>query len=124
MNQDLVNTMKKANAAKAKCTYCGLSNHSVEKCFKNIRKEKEKARSAGNLPNKNSDRPDRKCYRCGSKDHLIAKCPKPPIDSEKICKSDKDKEKGNGVKYNSDDDNDLKVNASMARMSNDDVRKK
>ena len=29
---------EKANSAKAKCTYCGLSNHSVEKCFKKIRK--------------------------------------------------------------------------------------
>ena len=38
---------EKANSVKAKCTYCGLTNHSVEKCFKNIRKEKEKARSAG-----------------------------------------------------------------------------
>ena len=38
---------EKENSAKAKCTYCGLSNHSVEKCFKKIRKEKEKARSAG-----------------------------------------------------------------------------
>ena len=25
---------EKENSAKAKCTYCGLSNHSVEKCFK------------------------------------------------------------------------------------------
>ena len=38
---------EKANSAKAKCTYCGISNHSVGGCFKNIRKEKEKARSAG-----------------------------------------------------------------------------
>ena len=29
---------KKANSTKAKCTYCGISNHSVEKCFKKIRK--------------------------------------------------------------------------------------
>ena len=36
---------EKANSAKSKCTYCGLSNHSVEKCFKKIRKEKEKSRS-------------------------------------------------------------------------------
>ena len=40
---------EKENSAKAKCTYCGLSNHSVEKCFKKIRKEKDKARSAGTL---------------------------------------------------------------------------
>ena len=74
---------EKANSAKAKCTYCGLTNHSVEKCFKNIRKEKEKARSAGASSNKNSDRSPRKCFRCGSEDHLIAKCPKPPKDGEK-----------------------------------------
>ena len=29
---------EKANSAKTKCTYCRLSNHSVEKCFKKIRK--------------------------------------------------------------------------------------
>ena len=102
---------EKANSAKAKCTYCGLSNHSVEKCFKKIREEKEKARSAGTSPNKNSDRPDRKCYRCGSEDHLIKKCPKPPKDSEKIRKSDKSKEKGNSTKEKSNDDDELKVYA-------------
>ena len=82
--------------------------------FKKIRKEKEKVRSAGNLSNKNSDRPARKCFRCGSEDHLIAKFPKPPKDSEKRRKSDKSKEKGNSAKDNSDDDDDLKVYASMA----------
>ena len=102
---------EKANSTKAKCTFCGLTNHSVEKCFKKIRKDKEKARSAGALSNKNSDRPARKCFRCGSEDHLIEKCPKPPKDGEKKNKkvSFKDKEKGNSTKYNSDDDNDLKV---------------
>ena len=50
---------KKANAAKTKFTYCGLNNHSVEKCFKNIRKG-GKNRSAGTSSNKNSDRPARK----------------------------------------------------------------
>ena len=77
----------------------------MEKCFKKIRKEKEKACSAGALSNKNSDRPDRKCFRCVSEDHLIAKCPKPPKDGEekngkKV--SFKDKEKGNSAKDNSD----------------------
>ena len=109
---------EKANYVQKKCTYCGLSNHSVEKCFKKIRKEKEKARSAVTSSNKNSDRPARKCFRCGSEDHMIAKFPKPPKDSEKIRKSEKSKEKGNSAKDNSDDDNDLKVYASMARMSN------
>ena len=79
---------EKANSAKSKCTYCGLTNYSVEKCFKNIRKEKEKARSAGTSSNKDSDRPTRKCFRCGSEDHIIAKCPKPPKDGEKKRKSE------------------------------------
>ena len=105
---------EKANSAKAKCTYCGLTNHSVENNFKKIRKEKEKARSAGTSSKKNSYRPARKCFRCGSEYYLIAKCPKPPKYSEKRRKSDKAKEKGNSVKYNSGDDDDLKVYASMA----------
>ena len=82
---------EKANSVKAKCTYCGLTNYSVENFFKKIRKEKEKSRSAGTSSNKNSDRPARKCFRCGFEDHLIAKCPKPPKDSEKRRKSDKAK---------------------------------
>ena len=73
------------------------------------------------MSNKNSDRPACKCFRCGSEDHLIAKFPKPPKDSEKRRKSDKAKEKGDSAKDNSDDDNGLKVYASIARMSNDDV---
>ena len=28
---------EKANSTQAKCTYCGLNNHSAEKCFKSIR---------------------------------------------------------------------------------------
>ena len=56
-------------------------------------------------------------FRCGSEDHLIAKCPKPPKDGEKKNgKKVSFKEKGNSAKDNSDDDNDLKVYASMARM--------
>ena len=95
----------------------------MEKCFKNIKKEKEKARSAGTSSNKNSDRPARKRFRCGSEYHMIAKSPKPPKDSEKRRKSEKSKEKGNSACDNSYDDNDLKVYSSMARMSSDDKRK-
>ena len=105
---------EKANSVQTKCTYCGLSNHSVENCFKNIRKEKEKSCSAGTSYNKNLDRSARKFFRCGSEDRMIAKCPKPPKDSEKRRKSDKSKEKGNCACNNSDDDNDLNVYASMA----------
>ena len=106
---------EEANSAKAKCTFCGLTNHSVEKCFKKIRKDKEKARSDGASSNKNLDRPPRKCFRCGSVDHLIAKCPKPPKDGEKK-NGKKDKEEGNSAKDNSDDEDDHKVYASMAPM--------
>ena len=55
---------------------------------------------------------------------MIAKCPKPPKYSEKRRKYEKSKEKGNRLCDNSNDDNELKVYASMARMSNDDKRKK
>ena len=94
----------------------------MEKCFKITRKEKEIARSAGTSSNRNSDCPPRKWFRRGSEDHLIAKYPKPPKDSEKRRKSDKSKEKGIRACVTNDDDNDLKVYAYMARMSNDDKR--
>ena len=83
-------------------------------------KVKEKARSAGTSYNKNYGRPERKCFKCGSEDHIIEKCPKPPKDIEKRHKSEKSKEKSNCACNNSDDDNDLKVYASMAQMSSDD----
>ena len=52
------------------------------------------------------------------------RCPKQPKDGKKKCKKVSFKEKGNSVKDNSEDDDDLKVYASMARMSNDDVSEK
>ena len=67
-----------AHHVQAKCTFCGGNNHSAGKCFKRIRKEKEKSRAVDVSSNRNSERPPRKCYRCGSEDHTIAKCPKPP----------------------------------------------
>ena len=53
---------------------------------------------------------------------MIAKYPKPPKYSEKRRKSIRFNEKGNHVCNNSEDDNDHKIYASMARMSNDDER--
>ena len=93
------------------------------KFFKKIRKEKEKARSAGTSSNKDLDRLALKCSICGSEDHLIAKFPKSPKYSDKRRKSEKAKEKVNHACNNSNDDNDLKVYAYMARMSNDYKRK-
>ena len=43
---------EKAKSVQTKCIYCRLSNHSVGKNFKKIRKEKDKARSAGTLSKK------------------------------------------------------------------------
>ena len=53
---------------------------------------------------------------------MTEKCPKPPKDSEKRRKSVRFNEKGNHACDNSDDDNELKVYASIARMSSDDKR--
>ena len=51
---------EKSNSGKTKCTYCGLNNHSVGKCFKKIRKKIENACSAGTSSHKSSDCLDRK----------------------------------------------------------------
>ena len=36
---------KREHSVQAKCTFCGGNDHDAEKCFKRIRKEKEKARA-------------------------------------------------------------------------------
>ena len=36
---------KRAHSVQTKCTFFGSNNHSAEKCFKRVRKEKEKARA-------------------------------------------------------------------------------
>ena len=51
---------ERAHSVQTKCKFCGLNNHSVEKCFNRIRQEKEKARAVGILSNKNLDRPAQK----------------------------------------------------------------
>ena len=66
------------NLFQTKCTFCGGANHSAEKCFKNIRKEKEKSREAGYSENKRTERTPCKYFRCGYEDHLIAKFQNPP----------------------------------------------
>ena len=62
---------ERAHSVQAKCTFCGGNNHSAEKCFKRIRKEKEKARAVDVSSNRNSERTPCKCFRCGSEDHTI-----------------------------------------------------
>ena len=74
---------ERAHAVQIMCTFCGGNNHSAEKFFKRIRKEKGKSRAVDVLSNRKMERTPRKCFRCGSEDHIIAKCPKPPKDNEK-----------------------------------------
>ena len=106
-----------------KSAHCGGNNHSAEKCFKRIRKEKEKARAVDVSSNRNSERPPLKCFRCGSEDHMIAKCPKSPKDNEKRRKQVFFNEKGNCACNNGKNNDNHKIYASMARMSGDDERK-
>ena len=105
---------ERAHYVQTKCTFCGLINHSAEKCFKRIRQEKEKARAVAVSSNRNLEHPPRKCFRCGSEDHVIAKFPKPTKDNEKrrnqICFN----EKGNRACDNGKDNDDRKIYASMA----------
>ena len=77
----------KEHSVQARCPFCGGNNHAVEKFFKRIIKEKEKARAVDVSSNINLERPPRKCLGCGSEYHMITKCPKPPKDNEKRCKS-------------------------------------
>ena len=53
-NSDRTNNVLK------KCTFCGGTNHSAEKCFKRIRQEKEKARADDTLDNRGMERTHRK----------------------------------------------------------------
>ena len=81
--------IERANAVQIKCTFCGGTNHSAEKCFKRIRKEKEKAREVDVSENRRTELTGRlpwKCFRCGSEDHMIAKCPNPPKENVKLRK--------------------------------------
>ena len=114
---------ERAHSVQTKCTFCGLNNHSAEKCFKRIDQEKEKACAVDVSSNRNSERPPRKCFRCGSEDHMIAKCPKPPKDNDKRQKQVRFNENFNHACNNSEDNDDHKTYASMARMSIDDERK-
>ena len=54
---------------------------------------------------------------------MITKCPKPPKDNEKRRKQVRFNEKGNRACGNSEDNDDHKIYAYMAQMSNDDERK-
>ena len=103
-----------------KCTFCGGTNHSAEKCFKRIRQEKEKSRAAGALDNRRTERTSQECFRCGYEDHLIEKCPKPPKYNKKRRKQVRFNEKVNHACDNSKNTSDQKIYAPMSRMSGND----
>ena len=90
-----IRNSERAHTVQNKCTFCGGNNHSAEKFFKSIRKEKEKACADDVSSNRHTERPPRKCFRCGYEDHMIAKCLKPPKDNEKRRKQVRFNEKGN-----------------------------
>ena len=114
---------ERAHSVQEKCTFCGGNNHSAEFFFKRIRKEKEKACAVDVSYNRNLERLPRKCFRCGSEDHMIAKCPKQPKDNEKRLKQVRFNKKGNRACNSNKNDDDHKIYASMARISNDDEPK-
>ena len=71
-----------AHDVHTKGTFCEGTNQSAEKCFKGIRKEKEKSRAVDVLENRRTECMPQKCFRCGSEDPMISKCSKPPKDNE------------------------------------------
>ena len=77
---------ERAHSVQTKCTFCGGTNHSTEKCFKRIRKEKGKYHAVDVSENRQTERTPQKCFRCGSEDHMIAKFPKPQKKPAKTSK--------------------------------------
>ena len=71
------------NTVQTKCTFCGGTNHSTEKCFKSIRQEKEKSCATGALDNRRTERTPRKFFTYEYADHLIARFTNPPKDNYK-----------------------------------------
>ena len=55
---------ERAHSVQTKCNSFGGTNHSTEKCFKRIIKEKEKTCAVDVSSNKTSERTPRKCFRC------------------------------------------------------------
>ena len=98
--------------------FCVGANHSAEKCFKRIRKDKEKDCEDGDSDKQRAEFTHHKCFRCVSVDNLIAKCLKPPKDNEKQKNQVRFNERGNRAPQkepkNGDHDNDQRVDASTS----------
>ena len=114
---------ERKHAVQTKCTFCGGNNVSAEKCFKSIRKEKDKARAVDVSSNRHLERPPRKCFTCGSEDHMISKFPEPPKDNEKRQMQVHFNEKCYCAWDNSENNDDHNIYASMAWISSNDKHK-
>ena len=115
-----VRNSERAHNVQKKCTFCGGTNHSAEKCLKRIRKEKEKDRVVDASYDRQTERMPWRCFRCGSEDHMIAKYPKPPKDNEKRRNQVRFKEKCNRACDRGKNNSDQKIYAFMAQMSDND----
>ena len=113
---------ERAHAIQTKCTFCGGNNNSAEKCFKRIRKEKERDRAVDVSSNRQMERPPWKCFKYGSEDHMIAKCLKTLKDNEKRKKQVRFNENFNRACNNGKNNSDQKIYASMACMSSKEKR--
>ena len=78
---------ERANIFHTKFNFCGGTNHYAEKCFKKIRKDKEKPSAAVDSYKQVTERAPCKCFRCVSVYHLIDKCLKPSKDNQKQGKT-------------------------------------
>ena len=112
-----IRNSERAHAVHTKCTFCGGTNPSAEKCFKRIIMEMKKSRAVDVSDNRQTKRPPWKCFRCGSEYHLIAKFPKLPKDNDKRQKQVSCSEKVNHACDRGENNSDQKIYASMARMS-------
>ena len=84
--------------------------------------KRRKARTVHVSSNTNLECPHRKCFKCGSEYHMIEKCPKPPKDNEKRRRQVRFNEKVNCACDNGKNNNDHRIYASVAQMSNNDKR--
>ena len=75
--------------------FCGGTNHSTEKYFKMVRKDKGKSWAAGDLDRQKNGRTPCKCFRCVYLDCLIAKYTEPPNDNKKQQKTVRFNVRGN-----------------------------
>ena len=94
------------------------------KCFKRIRKEKEKAPADCDSGNIHTELTPCKCFKCISEDHLIAKFPKPPKENDKwkkqVCFSERGNRESQRESDNGEKNNDQYIYASIACMSDND----